>query len=184
MSLKVAVFFALVAFAVARPDELPTYSYSPPSQEDSHESLDIFETPKYEFTHSVKDEESANDFGHQEARDDENTQGSYYVQLPDGRLQKVTYYVDGDSGFVAEVSYEGEARYPEPDSSEERFYAAPAPSPPQTLYGAPSKVLSLPQCALSQYVDKALASTNNIHTVHAGLCQSVMESTNFKIIAP
>ncbi|XP_076061342.1 uncharacterized protein LOC143037113 [Oratosquilla oratoria] len=140
MSLKVVVFLALVASSVARPDELPTYSYSPPSQEDSHESLDIFETPKYEFTHSVRDEETANDFGHQEARDDENTQGSYYVQLPDGRLQKVTYYVDGDSGFVAEVSYEGEAHHPEPDSSEERFYAAPAPSPPQTLYGAPSNV--------------------------------------------
>ncbi|XP_076061338.1 uncharacterized protein LOC143037108 [Oratosquilla oratoria] len=135
----VAVLFALVALAVARPDKLPTYSYSPPSQEDSHESLDIFETPKYEFTHAVKDEETANDFGHQEARDDEHTQGSYYVQLSDGRLQKVTYYVDGDSGFIAEVSYEGEARYPEPDSSEERFYAAPAPSPPQSLYGAPSK---------------------------------------------
>ncbi|XP_076061333.1 uncharacterized protein LOC143037103 [Oratosquilla oratoria] len=136
---QVAVLFALVALAVARPDKLPTYSYSPPSQEDSHESLDIFETPKYEFTHAVKDEETANDFGHQEARDDEHTQGSYYVQLSDGRLQKVTYYVDGDSGFIAEVSYEGEARYPEPDSSEERFYAAPAPSPPQSLYGAPSK---------------------------------------------
>ncbi|XP_076061334.1 uncharacterized protein LOC143037105 [Oratosquilla oratoria] len=136
---QVAVMFALMALAVARPDKLPTYSYSPPSQEDSHESLDIFETPKYEFTHAVKDEETANDFGHQEARDDEHTQGSYYVQLSDGRLQKVTYYVDGDSGFIAEVSYEGEARYPEPDSSEERFYAAPAPSPPQSLYGAPSK---------------------------------------------
>ncbi|XP_076061339.1 uncharacterized protein LOC143037109 [Oratosquilla oratoria] len=139
LSEQVAVLFALVALAVARPDKLPTYSYSPPSQEDSHESLDIFETPKYEFTHAVKDEETANDFGHQEARDDEHTQGSYYVQLSDGRLQKVTYYVDGDSGFIAEVSYEGEARYPEPDSSEERFYAAPAPSPPQSLYGAPSK---------------------------------------------
>ncbi|XP_076061348.1 uncharacterized protein LOC143037118 [Oratosquilla oratoria] len=131
-----AVVFALVAVALARPDNLPTYSYSPPSQEDSHESLDIFETPKYEFTHAVKDEETANDFGHQEARDDENTQGSYFVQLPDGRLQKVTYYVDGDSGFIAEVSYEGEARYPEPDSSEERTVYAPPP--PRNLYGAPN----------------------------------------------
>ncbi|XP_076061347.1 uncharacterized protein LOC143037117 [Oratosquilla oratoria] len=136
---EIAVVLALFALALARPDELPTYSYSPPSHDDSHESLEYFETPKYEFTHAVKDDESYNDFGHQEVRDDENTQGSYYVQLPDGRLQKVTYYVNGDSGFVAEVSYEGEARYPEPDSSEEHIvYAPPPPSPPQSLYGAPN----------------------------------------------
>ncbi|XP_076061351.1 uncharacterized protein LOC143037122 [Oratosquilla oratoria] len=133
---RLAVAFALVAIALARPDNLPNYSYSPPSHHDSRESLEYFETPKYEFTHAVKDEESYNDFGHQEARDDEHTQGSYYVQLPDGRLQKVTYYVDGDSGFVAEVSYEGEARYPEPDSSEERNVYAPPP--PRNLYGAPN----------------------------------------------
>ena len=43
--------------------------------------------------------------------------------LPDGRLQKVTYTVNGDSGFVADVTYEGEAKYPE-----ESYHAAPAPS--------------------------------------------------------
>lgn len=52
-----------------------------------------------------------NDFGHQESRDGDYTQGHYYNHLPDGRLQKVTYYVDGYSGFVADVSYEGEAHY-------------------------------------------------------------------------
>ncbi|XP_045107133.1 uncharacterized protein LOC123502046 [Portunus trituberculatus] len=49
----------------------------------------------------------------QEARDGDNTQGYYFVQLPDGRLQKVTYSVQGDSGFLAEVTYEGEAQYPQ-----------------------------------------------------------------------
>ncbi|KAK4290878.1 hypothetical protein Pmani_036262 [Petrolisthes manimaculis] len=67
---------------------------------------------KYDFNYAVRDDPSANDFGHNEARDGYDTQGSYYVQLPDGRLQQVTYYVNGDSGYVAEVSYQGEATYP------------------------------------------------------------------------
>ena len=67
---------------------------------------------QYDFNYAVKDDYSGNDFGHNEARDGYDTQGSYYVQLPDGRLQQVTYTVNGDSGYVAEVSYEGEAQYP------------------------------------------------------------------------
>nr|XP_027233713.1 pro-resilin-like [Penaeus vannamei] len=50
---------------------------------------------KYDFNYSVNDPPSGNDFGHQEARDGPNTQGSYYVLLPDGRLQRVTYTVNG-----------------------------------------------------------------------------------------
>ncbi|XP_066948530.1 pro-resilin-like [Macrobrachium rosenbergii] len=73
---------------------------------------------KYNFNWAVRDESSENDFGHQEARDGDDTQGSYYVQLPDGRLQKVSYHVDGDDGYVAEVTYDGEARFPDSASYE------------------------------------------------------------------
>ena len=38
------------------------------------------------------------------------------MQLPDGRLQKVTFHVDGDNGYVANVEYEGEASYPSAES--------------------------------------------------------------------
>ena len=83
--------------------------------------------PRYTFDYAVRDN-LGNDYGHQENRDGYNTQGSYYVQLPDGRLQKVTYYVNGDSGFVAEVSYEGEAQYPAYNPAP-AYSAAPAYNP-------------------------------------------------------
>ena len=83
--------------------------------QDSFESVEA----KYDFDWSVNDE--YNSFGQQESRDGDNTQGSYYVQLPDGRLQKVTYYIDGDNGYVADVSYEGEASFPDSLESRETY---------------------------------------------------------------
>ncbi|XP_037791693.1 cuticle protein 21-like [Penaeus monodon] len=80
--------------------------------------------PQYNFNYAVNDA-FGNDFGHQEGRDGYNTQGSYYVQLPDGRLQRVIYTVNGDQGYVAQVTYEGVAQYPafQPSAS-----YSPAPS--------------------------------------------------------
>ncbi|XP_076059591.1 pro-resilin-like [Oratosquilla oratoria] len=103
MIARIVLFFALVAVALMAPP--PHYGYAPPAP--------VYHPPaKYDFDYTVKDEYSGNDFGHQESRDGYNTKGSYYVLLPDGRLQKVSYTVNGDSGFVAEVTYEGEAKYP------------------------------------------------------------------------
>lgn len=82
---------------------------------------------KYDFSWNVKDDYSGNDFGHNEGRDGYDTQGAYYVQLPDGRLQRVTYYVNSDSGYVADVIYEGEAQYPAYQPASAPSYH-PAPS--------------------------------------------------------
>ncbi|XP_066961945.1 pro-resilin-like [Macrobrachium rosenbergii] len=104
MIAKTCVALAIVAVVLGAPSH-PPYGYAPqPSYE---------EPAKYDFNYAVKDDYSGNDFGHEEARDGYDTQGSYYVLLPDGRLQRVSYNVNGDSGFVAEVTYEGEAQYPE-----------------------------------------------------------------------
>merc|ERR1711970_1490464 len=122
--IKIAVIvFALVATVVARPDSFESreafryrapassgsdesfesreaYRYRAPASSGSEESYESSEA-KYNFQWAVSDESSENHFGHQEARDGDDTQGSYYVQLPDGRLQKVTFHVDGDDGYVA-----------------------------------------------------------------------------------
>ncbi|XP_037801784.1 cuticle protein-like [Penaeus monodon] len=135
MNTKVVILLGLIAIAAA--DSRESYEYLPPrvSSEESAESYESSEA-KYSFNWAVSDDSSSNQFGHQEARDGDDTQGSYYVQLPDGRLQTVKYFVDGDSGYVAEVNYEGEARYPDSyesfesvsaESAESREYRPPRP---------------------------------------------------------
>jgi hypothetical protein len=79
---------------------------------------------QYNFDWVVKDDYSYNYYGQNENRNGDNTEGSYFVQLPDGRLQTVKYYVNGDSGFVAEVSYSGEPKY---EASSYKPAYAPAP---------------------------------------------------------
>ncbi|XP_042239695.1 pro-resilin-like [Homarus americanus] len=113
MYFKALVLVAVVVATLARPDSPPTYNapragYGAPSP---------VAPAQYDFNWAVQDDLSGNDFGHQESRDGENTQGSYYVLLPDGRLQRVAYTVNGDSGYVAEVTYEGEAQYQTPRPS-------------------------------------------------------------------
>ncbi|XP_027211775.1 cuticle protein 7-like [Penaeus vannamei] len=135
MNAKVIIFLGLAAIVAA--DSRETYAYRPPhdSSEESFESYESGEA-KYDFSYAVQHEDSGNDFGHEEARDGEHTQGSYYVRLPDTRLQTVKYFVDGDSGYVAEVNYDGEARFPdsyesasfESASFESREYRPPRPS--------------------------------------------------------
>ncbi|XP_068220894.1 uncharacterized protein [Palaemon carinicauda] len=68
---------------------------------------------EYSFRYAVDDVESGNNYGHDETRDGDAIEGSYVIRLPDSRTQKVFYTVSKDSGYVADVSYEGEAKYPD-----------------------------------------------------------------------
>lgn len=94
----------------------------------------------YDFAWDVLDTYSGNDFGHQESRNEALTTGSYHVALPDGRVQTVTYTVDGYGGYAAEVTYAGEAAYPDTPAYTPAYKPAPAyvpaPSYPQPTYAA------------------------------------------------
>lgn len=69
------------------------------------------DSASYSFEYSVEHEYSGNDYGHNERRKGDFTEGSYYVLRPDGVLQTINYYVDGYSGFQAEVELEGSPEY-------------------------------------------------------------------------
>merc|ERR1711881_632181 len=62
------------------------------------------------------------------------TTGSDHVALPGGRVQTVTYTVDGYGGYSAQVSYDGQAAFPEykpaPYKPAPAYVPAPAPAAP------------------------------------------------------
>jgi hypothetical protein len=95
---------------------------------------------RYDFAWEVKDDYSQNYYGHQESRDGYKVTGRYYVQLPDGRLQRVDYTAD-EYGYHPVITYEGQARYPEATQYRPAYTPAPAqyrPAPqPQQVYTRP-----------------------------------------------
>ena len=116
---QVVILSALVAVALAAP------------QQYAQQQRQYSDAPaQYSYDYKVQDDTSGVDFGQNESRDGAVTQGSYYVALPDGRVQRVTYTVSGDGGYVAEVSYEGEAQYPAAASSQPAY----RPAAPQRPY--------------------------------------------------
>ncbi|XP_037791774.1 cuticle protein 7-like [Penaeus monodon] len=92
---------------------------------------------QYNFNYAVRNDYSGNDYSHQENRNGYDTQGAYYVLLPDGRVQRVAYTVNDDSGYVAEGTYEGEAQYPAYQPAPSRSYQR-APAPPYQPAPTPS----------------------------------------------
>ena len=90
------IILASVLLALAAADTAPVYDAP----------------PVYAYNYAVADDYSGSRFNAGEKRDGYATSGSYSVNLPDGRIQTVTYTVnDAASGYVADVAYSGEAKY-------------------------------------------------------------------------
>ncbi|XP_066968734.1 uncharacterized protein [Macrobrachium rosenbergii] len=87
---------------------------SPKSDSDVEET----EVSSYEFGYGVLDNDSGNQYFHAEKREEGLTKGSYKIQLADGRVQTVTYLADS-KGFHPQITYEGEARYPDDKEHED-----------------------------------------------------------------
>merc|ERR1712117_427062 len=91
-----------------------------------HAAGDLAEVSPYTYNYGVADDYSKAAFSQTESNDGTGVvEGSYQVNLPDGRVQTVTYHANDVDGYVAEVSYAGEAQYPEAVPVAHAVHAAP-----------------------------------------------------------
>merc|ERR1712066_962090 len=96
---------------------------------------DLAEPSPYTYTYAVADDYSKANFQQSESNDGTGAvTGSYSVNLPDGRIQTVTYNVNDLTGNVAEVTYSGEAQYPPAPAG---GYVAAAPVVAHAVHAAP-----------------------------------------------
>merc|ERR1712001_34878 len=71
------------------------------------------EVSPYTYQYAVADDYSNSNFNAAESDDGTGKrEGSSSVALPDGRIQHVNYHVNDYDGYVAEVTYEGQAQHP------------------------------------------------------------------------
>ncbi|QQP51398.1 Cuticular protein hypothetical 5 [Caligus rogercresseyi] len=108
-------FITPAGYGAPAPPPPPSYGAPPPPPPPP--------TP-YAYNYAVLDAESGNDFSAEEEGDEHGkVVGQYKVLRADGIIMTVTYTVEGDSGFVADIATE--AAPPAPAS-----YGAPPPPPP------------------------------------------------------
>ena len=99
------------------------------------------EARPFAFDYAVNDHYTGTNFARNEQSDGHNVQGYYSVALPDGRTQHVKYTADHYGGYNAEVTYDGEATFPEyhPSPAHKAAPYHPAPSyKPVPYHPAPS----------------------------------------------
>merc|ERR1719326_1288586 len=97
--------------AAPRPDGPPVYGPKPVAP---YKEPEVFPPQPYEYKYGVADDYSKSAFDKVETQDEYGkVVGSYKVNLPDGRVQVVSYVAD-ENGVVYDVQYQGEPSYPPP----------------------------------------------------------------------
>merc|ERR1711981_1037892 len=134
---KIALSACLLAVASAIPAGPPAPYHPAPAP-----YAEPILPPVYNYEYGVNDPHYGPVFSQKESRDNYDTAGEYRVNLPDGRVQIVTYSA-GPDGYVADVKYEGEATYPEYKPA---AHPAPAykPAPAPAYKPAPAPVYHKP----------------------------------------
>merc|ERR1712012_1044981 len=138
--MKFFILAAVAAVAAARPDHPPpAYKPAPAPYHPAPYKEEKLPPQPFAYEYGVQDDYSGTSFNKAETQDASgNLQGSYRVNLPDGRVQIVTYTADHHNGFIADVKYEGEAAYPDVKG----YHPAPAPKyapAPAPKYGPAPK---------------------------------------------
>merc|ERR1712158_310428 len=107
LNMQAFITLAMVAAASAAPQ----YAAAPVVH--AVAAPDLAEPSPYTYTYAVADDYSKANFQQSESNDGTGAvTGSYSVNLPDGRIQTVTYNANDVTGNVAEVTYSGEPVYP------------------------------------------------------------------------
>merc|ERR1712072_326583 len=102
---------ALVAVASAAPQYHPAPLVHAVA---GYAAPDLAEPSPYTYQYAVADDYSGAAFNQAESNDGTGAvTGSYSVNLPDGRIQTVTYNANDLTGNIATVEYSGVAAYPE-----------------------------------------------------------------------
>ena len=107
-------YLIFLVFAVVHTPSPPVYHAPAPAYKPPSPHVTSYKEPAkpYAFEYGVHDEYSGANFNQAETSDAHAVTGSYSVALPDGRTQTVNYKADG-YGYVADVTYQGQAHYPE-----------------------------------------------------------------------
>merc|ERR1719323_2074232 len=128
--MKCAILAAIVAVACARPDHPPPPAYAPAPYHPAPHAPENPPPQPFAYQYGVADDYSGANFEKAETQDNYgNLQGSYRINLPDGRVQTVTYTADHENGFVADVKYEGVPQFPDEPKYKPAPKYAPAPAP-------------------------------------------------------
>ena len=154
------ITLALVAAASAAPQYAPVvHAVAAP---------DLAEPSPYTYTYAVADDYSKANFQQSESNDGTGAvTGSYSVNLPDGRIQTVTYNANDLTGNVAEVTYSGEAVYPPAPAG---GYVAAAPvAVAHAVHHAPVVAHAVHAPVVAHAVHAA-----PVHAVHHGLAHGVV----------